>query len=228
MAETTLEEQPVEAPFEAELVAESVEEEAPFVQPASTPKHIIKPIIDGKALILGEDDVGKRSLLEKAGFEVKLTEDLSTPYIREKLVEVETHRVKLSVWSFDEASKFNVSRKEFYDDAGVVIIVYSSIDRWSFQSIEFWLKESLIIHDVPPPIVVVANKIDLRSAASSSDEPVSKDEGFKLAEDLAERFGEDERLHPIAFIETSCETGEGTSDVFKTAAELFVRRLASL
>ena len=79
-----------------------------------------------------------------------------------------------------------------------------------------------------PPMVIVANKIDLRSEAGedSGDEPVSHDEGFKFAEELAERYSKDNRLHPVAFIETSCITGEGVEEVFETASQLFEKTIA--
>jgi GTPase SAR1 family protein len=127
------------------------------------------------------------------------------------------------VWSFDLAVKAKVQRKEFYKNSQVLMIVYSASDRWSFESIDFWLREATLSTEEMPPIVIVANKIDLRSEAGedSGDEPVGHDEGFKFAEELAQRYGKDDVLHPVAFIETSCVTGEGVEEVFNTAAQLF-------
>ncbi|UCE08916.1 MAG: GTP-binding protein [Candidatus Thorarchaeota archaeon] len=189
----------------------------------ATPAHVVKPLVDQKAIILGEENVGKASLIKGATLGSILTEDLSSPYIHDRVFELTNHRVKLHVWSFDEASQLKVPRAEFYSDTGVVIIVYSAADRWSFQSIDFWLKEALVTLDAVPPLVIVGNKSDLRDAATPGQQPVSKDEGFKLAEELAKSHGGNGKLHPVAFIETSCETGEGVEDVFKTAAELSLR-----
>jgi Ras-related protein Rab-23 len=147
------------------------------------------------------------------------------PYVSERTIELDAHRVRLQVWSFDIAVNCKVTRKSFYDSTGVVIIVYSTSDRWSFDSVEFWLKESMAASGQRPPIVIVGNKTDLRSGAllTSREPPVPQEEGLKLAEDVAIRLGSAQKLHPVAFIESSCLTGQGVDDVFRTTAELYVR-----
>ncbi|MFX0055990.1 MAG: Rab family GTPase, partial [Candidatus Hermodarchaeota archaeon] len=202
----------------------SVPDESPVK--TTTPAHVVKPLIQSKILILGEAGVGKKSLMRKAELEpVEEEAPIGEPYIHTKLVETENHRVRVHVWSFDEAVKSQISRKDFYDEAEALIVVYAASDRWSFESIDFWLKEATITTDEVPPIVVVANKTDLVSdfEEDSGEEPVTSEEGFALAEELAKRFGTDEKLHPVAFIGTSCLTGEGVNDVFVTSAELAAR-----
>ncbi|MBA7587955.1 hypothetical protein ES708_30003 [subsurface metagenome] len=83
-----------------------------------------------------------------------------------------------------------------------------------------------LLHSMPP-IVIVGNKIDLRSETEddSGEDPVSYNEGFQYAEDLAKRLGSDDDLHPVAFIETSSLTGVNTEEVFKTAADLYENTL---
>ncbi len=210
--------------------AQVPEEKAP--KKVATPKHVITPIVTAKAIILGEDGVGKGSLLEKAGLEFMIEEKESESpqtiqYIHERLFELVDHRVMLSVWSFDEAVRMDIARREFYEGADALIIVYSASDRWSFQSLEFWLKEASSTIGGLPPIIIVGNKTDLRSDFDEDAEepPISRDEGFVFAEELAKKLGEDGRLHPVAFLETSCLTGEGVEDVFKTASQLYVKGL---
>ena len=207
---------------EIELVAETVEEEESEAQ--VTPTHQIKPIVESKCLLLGEDGVGKESLKAKAEIvPINMEDGNVSEHIFGKMIEGANHRVDLRVWSFDLAVKAKVQRKEFYKGSQVLIIVYSASDRWSFESIDFWLREATLSTEGMPPIVIVANKIDLRkeTGEDSGDEPVSYDEGFKFAEELAQRYGKDDALHPVAFIESSCVTGEGVEDVFTTAAQLF-------
>ncbi len=210
--------------------AQAPEEKA--TKKVATPKHVITPMVTAKAIILGEDGVGKGSLLEKAGLEPMIEERESEPpqtiqYIHERLFELIDHRVMLSVWSFDEAVRMDIARKEFYEGADALIIVYSASDRWSFQSLEFWLKEASSTIEGLPPIIIVGNKTDLRSDSDKDAEepPISRDEGFVFAEELAKKLGEDGRLHPVAFLETSCLTGEGVEDVFKTVSQLYVKGL---
>jgi hypothetical protein len=219
--ETTLPDSPV-SEAEPEPAAEAVS-----IEPAAvvTPGHVVKPLVHSKVLILGEDGVGKQSLMNKAEMEpVPSSDDAAdfVPYIHSKVFETEDYRVRLNVWSFDEAVKSKISRNEFYDEAEALIIVYAASDRWSFDSINFWLKEASITTADLPPIVIAANKTDLvvDAGEDTGDQPVTKEEGFALAEELAQRFGDEDTLHPIAFIGTSCLTGEGVVDVFVTAAQL--------
>ncbi|MHA2379157.1 MAG: ADP-ribosylation factor-like protein [Candidatus Thorarchaeota archaeon] len=211
-----------------ELEPEVEDEPEPVsVEPVKvpTPDHVVKPLVHSKVLILGEDGVGKQSLMNKAEMEaVPSSEDVAdfVPYIHSKVFETEDYRVRLNVWSFDEAVRSKITRKEFYEEAEALIIVYAASDRWSFDSIDFWLKEATITTEDLPPIVITANKTDLITdvGEDTGDKPVTKEEGFALAEELAQRVGSEETLHPVAFIGTSCLTGEGVVDVFRTAAQL--------
>jgi len=227
----TLEIEEEDQPAESEITwAQVPEQKVPRI--VATPKHVITPIVTAKVIILGEDGVGKGSLLDKAGMEHMIEENGSEPsraiqYIHERLFELIDHRVMLRVWSFDEAVRMDIARREFYDGADALIIVYSASDRWSFQSLEFWLKEAASTIDSLPPIIIVGNKTDLRSDSDddAEDPPISRDEAFIFAEELAKKLGEGGRLHPVAFLETSCLTGEGVEDVFRTASQLYVKGL---
>jgi GTPase SAR1 family protein len=215
---------------EVSIEMEAPSEPEPFpeeLDARTTPAHVVKPLIQSKILILGEAGVGKRSLMRKAELDpVEENAPVGEPFIHTKVLETENHRVKVQVWSFDEAVKSMISRKEFYDEAEALIVVYAASDRWSFESIDFWLKEATITTDEVPPIVIVANKMDLVKdfEEDAGEQPVTSEEGFAFAEELAKRYGDEERLHPVAFIGTSCLTGEGVIDVFVTAAELAARK----
>jgi GTPase SAR1 family protein len=233
-AEPKAPEPPSEEPEEVVLVAETIEEKVPeqpsppHAEPVTTPEHQIKPLASCKALLLGEQGVGKKSLQTSANIEPIVINQESgevSKHIFAKVFDLSNHRINLNVWSFDLAVKAKVSRKEFYENAHVLMIVYASSDRWSFESVDFWLREFSALSEVTPPIVIVGNKMDLRGEPllgdESGEEPVSHEEGFKFAEDLAKRLGTEDKLHPVAFIETSCVTGENTEEAFRTAAQLF-------
>ncbi len=218
-----------------ELVAETIEEDIelePETEPLATvtPTHQIKPVVQCKALLLGETGVGKKTLKEKVGTEALIINEETgevSPYIHRKIVDGSNHRIEMNIWSFDLAVKAKLPRQKFYDDAQLLVIIYAASDRWSFESLDFWLRESSITCEVTPPIVIVANKRDLRSESEddSGEDPVSYNEGFQYAEELAKRLGTDDSLHPVAFIETSSVTGENTEEVFKTASDLYENTL---
>ena len=218
-----------------EIFAETIGEEVPpkaaeETLPPVMPAHQIKPIKECKALLLGETGVGKRCLSAKAGITpLVINEETNevSPYIYNRIFDGANHRISLNTWSFDLAVKSKLPRKEFYSNAQVIIIVYAASDRWSFESIDFWLREASISCENNLPIVIVGNKTDLRTEGGddSGEEHVSHEEGFQFAEELAKRFSTKNDLHPVAFIETSCLTGENIESVFKTAADLFENSL---
>ena len=216
-----------------ELVAVTVDEDGKEIteeQEQRTPTHQIKPVITCKALLLGETGVGKRTLIQKGGFSPVIINEESnevSKYIFGNMVDALNHRVDMRIWSFDLAVHEKLPRKDYYNDADLLFIAYSASDRWSFESIDFWLRETSISCEVTPPIIIIANKIDLRLDAmdDSGEEPVSYNEGFQYAEELAKKLGTDKKLHPVAFIETSAQTGEKVEDVFGTAAELYENSL---
>jgi hypothetical protein len=194
---------------------------------SETDAAVIRPIVDAKGLILGEDVVGRASLLSTASFEPVRTEDDANaiPYHFKRIIKLKEHRVSLDIWHFDEAVKAGIQRKEFYDSPDIVLVVYSVVDRWSFESITYWLKEIAVTNEVLPPVVIIGNKIDLRTEQpeDTGDIPVTEEEGFEYAEELATTLAKDGKLHPIAFVETSCVTKEKVLDAFTIAAELFVK-----
>lgn len=227
----------VTAPAEVE---DTTEEQVPIVtgsetlEEATSPKtrktseYAVKPLVSAKVVILGEDGVGKHSLMEKADLRPQEGEEgPAGQYIKSGVFQLTDYRVNLNVWNFDDAANARVSRKDFYTDIDVVIVVYAVSDRWSFESIDFWLRDAIVKHEEIPPVVIVGNKKDIRDAGNPDplEPPVTSEEGFKLAENLAKRLGAEDRLHPVAFIETSCLTGEGTSDVFRTASEFYTALL---
>jgi GTPase SAR1 family protein len=203
--------------------------EEPAVAKKKPPAHAVKPLVTCKAVILGENGVGKSSIMAKAGMKPyqENESEIAKDYIHSSIVKTPTHRIDMRVWSFDDAVAARIARKEFYRDVDVIIIVYSVNDRWSFESIDFWLKEATVKVDIPPPIILAGNKKDIRDSGEPDPlEPaVSSEEGFKLAERFAEKFSSEGKLHPVAFIESSCLTGEGTEAIFSTAAEFFAETL---
>jgi GTPase SAR1 family protein len=213
---------------EKESVEDSIEHVLTEVEETSeTDDALIRPIIEAKALILGEDIVGRATLLSCAGFEPVQSEENADelPYHFKRIVKVKEHRVSLDVWSFDEAVKAGIQRKEFYEAPDVALVVYSVVDRWSFESITYWLKEIAVTNEVLPPVVIVGNKKDLRAEPQddTGDTPITEKEGFDYAEELATTLAREGNLHPVAFIETSCETKEKVIDAFTIAAELYVK-----
>lgn len=188
-------------------------------EPDIASQHMIKPLVDRKCLLIGEENVGKKSLIQTGGLEAS-EED----YVYKKLFRTNEYRVNLYVWSFDDAVGHRIPRNEYYGDADVAIVVYSASDRWSFESLNFWMKELSISRKTLPPLIIAGNKYDKRveQASEKSDELVGEEEGFEYAEKLATELGQEKEFHPVAFLETSCVENKNIEKLFQIAAELSV------
>jgi len=202
---------------EEELGAQSVKMSTE--EPDIASQHMIKPLVDKKCLLVGEENVGKKSLTKAAGLETS-EED----YIYKKMFRTDHFRVNLHVWSFDDAVRHRIPRNEYYGNADVAIVVYSTCDRWSFESLNFWIKELSISREIMPPLIIAGNRYDkkVEQGPDKSDESVTEEEGFKYAEKLATELGEKKDFHPVAFLETSCVETKNIKKLFQIAAELSV------
>jgi GTPase SAR1 family protein len=212
-----------QAPARAEEEQDLEDKEKPI---SKRSKHAIKPLVKAKVLILGEKSVGKRTLMTKASLcPLCIDEETNevSGYIYERVFDTTNHRVEIQVWCFDYAVESRIDRRTFYASPDVLLIVYSASDRWSFESIDFWIREVAMTSEDMPPIALVANKVDERTEGGEEwdEPPVTYEEGFKAAEKIAENLGSEGSFHPVAFVETSCLTNEGVEDVFQTAADLY-------
>ena len=187
---------------------------------------------DLKVLFLGEQQVGVKSILYECNLkqDTQSSSDCVSPQqasVYRDLISHESDLVNLEAWTFEMAQKENIPRLEFFTGAGVAVIVYSVADRWSFDSLEFWAKELSNTFLVPPPIVIVGNKTDLRDHPVRDDEdmfeePVTKEEGEAFCRDIAKQLSETSESHPIIFLETSSITGQGISELLNTIVELWM------
>ena len=87
-------------------------------------------------------------------------------------------------------------------------MVYSVVDRDSFDNASKWLVEAYKNMGPLPPTVIVGNKIDLRQALPKED-IVTPEEGIEFMEYFIEKLGV-----PAVFRETSAKTGENIQDTF--------------
>ncbi len=84
------------------------------------------------------------------------------------------------------------------------IICYDCTDERSFTSAEQWIKDFKKMANEAAPVILVANKIDLRETS----EVVNSQKG----QDLADKFG-------IKFMETSAASGHNVQATFTLLCE---------
>ena len=210
-----------------EIVASLVdvsEEEKPTIE-------AISDFYDLKVLLLGEDGVGVNSMLFECN--LKLGNDYSSlnlpptrPFTFSNIVESNDANVRVDAWTFPKSMEAKIPKTEFYTGAGIAVLVYSVADRWSFDSLDFWVREVTNAFLIPPPIIIVGNKTDLRDHPVydedlEADPPVTTEEARAYCDKVAKDLGENGQSHPLFFIETSTITGQGIAELLKTIVDFW-------
>jgi small GTP-binding protein len=164
-----------------------------------------------KAVLIGDGAVGKTSIRRNY-----LGEDFIEGHLATIGVDLATKKVvfgenvvKFIIWDLAGQPTFEKVRGHYYHGCNGIVLVYSVVDRDSFDNASKWLVEAYKNMGPLPPTVIVANKIDLRPL-QPADKIVTAEEGRKFMEYFIEKLGV-----PAIFRETSAKTGENILDTFE-------------
>ena len=136
---------------------------------------------DIKIILLGETGVGKTNLINVffgLKFEDQIDSTLAS-YCNEGKFNYNNESYNYAIWDTAGQEKFRAISKLFIRDAQIILIVYSIINRKTFEQVNFWLnlvKENL--ENNTYILGLVANKIDLYEHQIVMDE-----EGIKIAKE---------------------------------------------
>ena len=155
-----------------------------------------------KIVILGDQFVGKTSILNK--FKYENSEDKYTPTIGidfiTKNVYLEEKTIRLIMWDTAGSERFKSLIPSYIKNANAIILAYDITLKSSFLSLEKWLND---ISDKVPSnayIIIAGNKLDVESKRQVTIEEVKK---------FADEKG-------LKFIETSAKTGHNINELFNT------------
>ncbi len=164
-----------------------------------------------KAVLIGDGAVGKTSIRRNY-----LGEDFIEGHLATIGVDLATKKVvfgenvvKFIIWDLAGQPTFEKVRGHYYHGCNGIVLVYSVVDRDSFDNASKWLVEAFKNMGPLPPTVIVANKIDLRPL-QPEEKIVTTDEGLKFMEYFIDKLGV-----PAIFRETSAKTGENILDTFE-------------
>ncbi|MFX1483895.1 MAG: hypothetical protein ACFFCP_12005, partial [Promethearchaeota archaeon] len=134
---------------------------------------------------------------------------------------------RVDAWTFQKCMEAKVPKTEFYTGSGIVVLVYSVAERWSFDSLDFWVREISNSFLIPPPLIIVGNKTDLRDNPvydedDEMDTPVSTEEARAYCDQVSKKLGENGKSHPVFFIETSTITGHGISELLSKIVDFWM------
>lgn len=155
-----------------------------------------------KIVILGDQFVGKTSILNK--FKYENTDEKYTPTIGidflTKNVYLEDKTIRLIMWDTAGSERFKSLIPSYIKNANAIILAYDITSKTSFLSLEKWLSD---ISDKVPAnayIIIAGNKLDLESKRQVSYEEVK-------------RFADEKKL---VCIETSAKSGHNIKQLFDT------------
>jgi small GTP-binding protein len=173
-----------------------------------------------KLCLIGDGYVGKTSIRRKylkEGFKASYLPTLGVDFAQKAL----THDgvlTNLVIWDIAGQPAFQGLRRRYYEGSSAILLVYSVVDRESFDNASKWLVEAHGFLGSLPPVVIIGNKIDLRSGYSS-EEVVSPDEGKAFSDKMSQKLNT-----PSIFIETSALTGENIDQAFDSLLGLLFSR----
>jgi len=129
--------------------------------------------------------------------------------------------ILLSLWDTFSREGYDRLRPLSYPETDVFLILFSVMDRWSFDNVkEKWSPE--IKHHVPlSPVLLVGTKSDLRNntdmlqrLAPTQTQPITYEEASKLATEI--------KAHK--YIESSSKNNLNINVIFEEAAKLAIEK----
>lgn len=124
-----------------------------------------------------------------------------------KTLEVDGHVVALQLWDTAGQERFRSIAKSYFRRADGVILLYDCTYERSFVNVRDWIAAVEEGAEKKIPIMIAANKTDLREQLKGDDRRcVSTEDGDKLAKQFS-----------AMFIETSAKSGE---NILESVTEL--------
>jgi len=171
-----------------------------------------------KVCLIGDGYVGKTSIRReylKEGFKRSYIPTLGVDFAQKSLF-FDGNPTNLVIWDIAGQVAFQNLRRRYYEGSSGIILVYAVDDRKSFDSASKWLVEAHGFMNSLPPLMIVANKIDLRTTLRRED-IVTTEEGKAFANSVAEKLG----THAV-FIETSAKTGSNIDETFEALTRMMI------
>lgn len=174
--------------------------------------------IISKVVIVGDYSVGKTTFVKLfmggdilGGYKPTIGADIGK---RSYLINNQT--LLFQIWDLSGQESFQTVRSQFYSRADGAILVYDVSRRESFENINQWKSEVFQVTGIIP-IVLVANKIDLRISSNSC---VQTEEG----EALRDKFLKELEFQ-IPFVEASAAHRQNNLEPFIQLGELILKRI---
>ena len=164
-----------------------------------------------KVLILGDSTVGKTCFLVRYvddSFDDSTLLSVGMDYRLKNVKTEDGTKVKLQIWDTCGQERYRSISKNYYKGANAIILVFSLIDKKSFESVENWINQIKEEASESILIILVGNNSDLIEKRVIS---------YEEAEKLAKEFN-------INYFECSAKTGENINVAFNDLIEQMVKK----
>ena len=186
-----------------------------------------------KILFCGDAAVGKTTIRDQylglqvsSKYSITIGADLSIKTI-DLVIGFQKYKLKLFLLDLAGQSTFDNVRSSYYKGAHAAFLVYDITNKSSFYNIKNWVKEIRTHGDTfPIPMVLVANKIDLKGNMAPGQAIVTTFEGQKFAKVLSRLFYND--TWDIPYIETSAMTGENIEVAFQLIGRFLLKDMLGI
>ncbi|CAK69196.1 unnamed protein product (macronuclear) [Paramecium tetraurelia] len=171
---------------------------------ADTKGSMVAPLSKYKLVFLGDQSVGKTSIINRFMFDTFDGKDHPTVGIDfiSKTLYYEDRTIRLQLWDTAGQERFRSLIPSYIRDSAVAVVCYDVEVKTSFASITRWISDVRLERGNDVIIFIVANKIDVLN-----ERVISTEEGANLAKECDAHF-----------IEVSAKTGNNVELLFKQIA----------
>lgn len=164
-----------------------------------------------KVLLIGNSGVGKTCIIQRF-----VREDFSVNYLptiavdfKLKIFEVDNLKLKMQIWDTAGQERFNTLTANFFKAAHGIIVVFSVVDKLSFDNISKWVAQIQNSAPKTVQVILVGNKKDLDTQRVIS---------YEQGEECAKKYGGH-------YFEVSALTGENIKEMFIKMGQLVSKEM---
>ncbi len=125
-----------------------------------------------RIVLVGEAMVGKTSLCETLSIGKNSSSYQATIGVDFSISDINTldgKKVKCQLWDTAGCERFRSITKSYYQNAGVILLMFDLSNKQSFADVYYWIQEIKKFGDDGTKILLVGNKSDLTHAVDSDE-----------------------------------------------------------